>query len=152
MRAKIFLLFLISINCNNSANSQQLGWSFDEIVRLKGKNYKFQDPIAGKYSIIYETSITIINGREVPVGFGEVYLFDSTTNMVRRYFAIGYKRETDIVEIIEKNNSKFKKVDFGAKQNFYQWIDPQNSAEYNLTIHLQEGDYKFISYLCEIRQ
>lgn len=39
----------------------------------------------------------------------------------------------------------------GSKQNFYQWIDIQNNAEYTLSIQMQLEDNKFILYYCELK-
>jgi hypothetical protein len=152
MRTKIFPLLIISLFSITSASSQLLGWSFNEVIRLKGKDYKSGPSKEGSYFVSYEVRTSIVNGKEYPVGSGETYLFDSITNKVWRYMLVGLKSESDIVEIIEKNNSKFKKIDMGSKQNFFQWIDLQNNVEYTLSIEMQLGDNKFILYTCEIKE
>lgn len=152
MRAKIFLLVIISLFSIYSAKSQLLGWTFDEVIRLKGKDYKIGPSKKGSYFVSYEIKTSIVNGKERSIGSGETYLFDSITNKVWRYGFSGLKRESDIVEIIERNNAKFKIIDMGSKQNFYQWIDIQSKAEYTLSIMMQLEDNKFILYDCEIKE
>lgn len=152
MRTKIFPLLIISLFLITSASSQLLGWSFNEVIRLKGKDYKSGPSKEGSYFVSYEVKTSIVNGKEYLVGSGETYLFDSITNKVWKYMFVGLKSESDIVEIIEKNNSKFKKIDIGSKQNFFQWIDLQNNAEYTLSIEMQLEDNKFIFYTCEIKE
>jgi hypothetical protein len=150
---KLIYLFLIPalLNFYNKAFTQQLGWTFDEVVRLKGNGFTKDPPQSDSYTIQYSIEKSILNGKEYPVGSDEIYRFNLITNKVIRYSLIGVKREVEIIEIIEKNNSKFKKVDLGSKQNFYQWIDIQNSAEYTLSIQMQLDDCKFILYNCEIK-
>ena len=153
MKVKIFWWLLFgSFFVINSIKSQQLGWTFDEVVRLKGKDYKIGQLKEGTYTLNYEVKTSLVNGQEYPVGYGEVYRINANTSKVLRYTFVGLKRESDIVEIIEKNNSKFKKVDMGSKQNFYQWIDIQNNAEYTLSIQTQLEDNKFILYDCAIKE
>ena len=151
MKIKCLILLAAIIFFIKTAFTQQLGWTFDEVVRLKGKDYTKGTPQDGSYTITYSVEKAIINGQEYPVGSKEVYRFNSITNKVQRYTLIGMKRESDVIDIIEKNNSKFKKVDMGSKQNFYQWIDIQNNAEYNLSIQMQLEDNKFILYDCELK-
>lgn len=152
MRIKIFSLLIVSLFSINSVSSQLLGWSFDDVIKLKGKEYKTGPSKEGSYFVSYEVKTSIVDGKEYPVGSGETFLFDSVTNKVWRYVLVGLKSESDIVEIIEKNNSKFKKIDLGSKQNFFQWIDIQNNIEYNLNIEMQFEDNKFIIYSCEIKE
>jgi hypothetical protein len=65
---------------------------------------------------------------------------------------LGVKSESEVIDLIEKNNTKYQKVNIASKQDFYQWIDIQNQAEYNLSIKLQlDNDMKFILYTCEIK-
>lgn len=136
----------------NSASSQLLGWSFDEVIRLKGKDYKTGPSKEGSYFVSYEVKTSIVSGKEYPVGSSETYLFNRITNKVWKYTFAGLKGESDIVEIIEKNNSKFKKIDMGSKQNSFQWIDVQNNVEYTLSIKMQLEDNKFILYFCELKE
>jgi hypothetical protein len=150
MRIKIFTLLIVSLLSINSASSQLLGWTFDEVIRLKGKDYKTGPSKEGSYFVSYEAKTSIVNGKEYPVGSGETYLLKTITNKVWRYVLVGLKSEGDIIEIIEKNNSRFKKVDMGSKQTFYQWIDVQNNTEYTLSIQMQLEDNKFILYSCTI--
>jgi hypothetical protein len=152
MRIKIFTLLIVSLLSINSASSQLLGWTFDEVIRLKGKDYKTGPSKEGSYFVSYEAKTSIVNGKEYPVGSGETYLLKTITNKVWRYVLVGLKSEGDIIEIIEKNNSRFKKVDMGSKQTFYQWIDVQNNTEYTLSIQMQLEDNKFILYSCTIKE
>jgi hypothetical protein len=151
MKSKIYLLFILCVFFYNSGYAQQLGWSFDDVVRLKGEYYKIGPSKEGSYFVSYNVEKSIVNGKEYPVGSNETYLFDLTTNKVWRYVFLGVKREVDIVDIIEKNNTKYKKIDMGSKQNFYQWIDINNNVEYNLNIQIQLDDCKFILYSCTIK-
>ncbi len=145
-------MLIVSLFSINSASSQLLGWSFDDVIKLKGKDYKSGPSKESYYFVRYEIKTSIVNGKEYTVGSGETYIFDSITNKVCTYNLIGLKRESDIIEIIEKNNSKFKKIDMGSKLNFYKWVDLQNNIEYNLSIQMQLEDNKFIIYSCEIKQ
>lgn len=116
MKSKLFFLLIACIFCNNSGYTQQLGWSFDDVVRLKGKYYEIGPSKEGSYFVGYKVEKSIVNGKEYPVGSNETYLFDSTTNKVWRYVFTGLKRESDIVDIIEKNNSKYKKLTWGQNK------------------------------------
>jgi len=153
MKTKFCLLTLISIFFIDVAYSQQLGWTFNEIIKLKGKNYEQTNNNDG-YTLSYENYGKMImdDGKKVS-DLTEVYSFISTTNKVYKYISIGWKTESEIVEIIEKNNSKFKKVDMGSKQKGFQWIDTENNAEYNLSLfpEMNLGEYKSILYGCEIK-
>jgi len=151
MKIKFCLLSLISILLIEVAYSQQLGWTFNDIVKLKGNNFERSNIDANVYNISYEKKI-MENGKEF-IDFTEIYYFNSATNKVYRYMSIGNKSESEIVEIIEKNNSKFKKVDMGLKQKGFQWIDTENNAEYNLSLfpELNLGEKKYVLYGAEIK-
>jgi hypothetical protein len=151
MKIKCLILLTALFIFIKTLFAQQLGWTFDDLVKLKGKEYTKGTPQEGSYTITYSVEKSIVNGKEYPVGSKEVFRFNSITNKVQRYTLLGIKRESDIIDIIEKNNSKFKKVDIGSKQNFYQWIDIQNNAEYTLSIQMQLDDSKFILYDCELK-
>lgn len=151
MKLKCLILLTALFILFKTPFAQQLGWTFDDIVKLKGKEYTKGTPQDGSYTITYSIEKSIVNGKEYPVGSKEIFRFNSITNKVQRYTLLGIKRESDIIDIIEKNNSKFKKVDIGSKQNFYQWIDIQNNAEYTLSIQMQLDDSKFILYDCELK-
>lgn len=151
MKIKFCLLSLISILFIKVAYSQQLGWTFNEVVKFKGNNYERKNIDANAYNISYDKKI-LENGKEV-IDFTEVYTFNSTTNKVYKYMSIGNKSESEIAEIIEKNNSKFKKIDMGPKQKGFQWIDTENNAEYNLSLfpELNLGEKKYVLYGAEIK-
>lgn len=76
MSKKFFIyLFIMLFLRLNSAQSQQIGWSFDDIVRLKGKEY-YSTPNSGSYNINYEIKNPVIDGKEYQVGKSEHYFFD----------------------------------------------------------------------------
>lgn len=145
MKIKIFTLIIIgSITVLPSLKAQLIGWSLSEVIKLKGNNYEL-----GTTTIKYEDEKSLVNGKEAKVGYSEIYHFDSITNLVYKFIGIGLKRESEIIEIIEKNNSKYQKVVLRERANFYQWVDLKNSIEITLSIMMQYGDNKFILYSSE---
>ena len=115
MKIKFCLLSLISILLIEVAYSQQLGWTFNDIVKLKGNNFERSNIDANVYNISYEKKI-MENGKEF-IDFTEIYYFNSSTNKVYRYMSIGNKSESEIVEIIEKGGLQSKGIFLALRVN-----------------------------------
>lgn len=149
MKMKFFFLLILSCFWVKSVSSQQLGWAIRDVIRLKGENYQRKPGKGSFYVIQYGEKMNI--NEQNPSGYDEFYTVDSTSNKVIRYVFLGIKSESDVVEIIERNNSKLRKVDLGSKQNYYQWINLENNAEYTLKIEMEMDGKKYIFYMCSIK-
>lgn len=148
---KFILIFVLSMLFSIVSSSQLIGWSFDQVVRLKGSNYKLEktktDDGEDIYFVKYEFK-TYLNGREmILMDIRETYAFKNSNNKVYSVFFLGAKKESELIEIIEKNN-RFKIIDKGKKQEDFEWLDEANNIIYILSIMNDVGNgYKRVSYL-----
>lgn len=148
---KLILTCIFAILFKSITFSQFFGWSFDQVVRLKGSNYEMTSSRNDKnediYSIKYKYQ-NYVNGKDDGFGIIERYIFKRSDNKVFSFSFIGQKKENEIIEIIETNNKKYKVIDKGKDQEAFEWLDEENSVLYILNfIGIYTSGYKAVSYL-----
>lgn len=140
----------IALIISLSSFSQLVGWSFDQVVKLKGTDYKYEiegtdEEFGERYSITYKKEF-YIDGKYARAT--EIFSFRKSSNIVFKYLFMGAKKETDILSIIENNNQKFKVIDKGNKQPDFIWHDEKANVNYQLSVmsSIGNGEYKYINY------
>lgn len=148
---KYFFTAILILFFNTHSFSQLIGWSFDQVVRLKGSNYEMiktkTDAGVDIYFLKYKLQ-NYINGSEDAYGIRESFGFKKSDNKVYNYFFVGAKKENEITEMIENNNKKFKIIDKGKDQKDFEWADEANNIVYTLSIMTDVGNgYKLVNYI-----
>ena len=141
------IITCIALMISLSSQSQLIGWSFDQVVKFKGDNYKLTNEDDARYYIEYRKELYIDGPKEL-THYTEMFIFRKAANKVYAYMFLGAKKETDIANIIETNNQNFKVIDKGKKQTSFEWHDEKTNTVYVLSLmtDIGTGDYKSISY------
>lgn len=121
----VCITFLI-ISFNEVVAQDYIGLSKRDILLIKGKNYSQNSDSL----LIYDYPKIIFMGKSIDQGM-EGFNFDKN-QLVIRYTKYGFFKEDVILKIIKDNNSNFKRVDIGDKQDYFQWIDSEQKLDITL--------------------
>src|SRR5450432_2464910 len=109
-----FFITAITFMISSSCFSQLIGWTFDQVVKLKGTDYKLKSSTTNTGTEIYFVSYDkklYIDGPKELANYSETFVFKKPSNIVYLYHFSGSKKETDVTALIESNNEKFKVID-----------------------------------------
>jgi hypothetical protein len=138
---RIVCIALLLTSFNELAAQDYIGFSRRDILLIKGNNFS-----ESSVSFLrYDFPNVIFLGKSVEGGF-ESFNFDKN-EQVYRYIKYGLFKDDEILKIIKgnNNNSNYKRVDVGDKQNFFQWIDSEQNIDIKLTANPME-EYFLILY------
>lgn len=147
-----FIITCIALLISLNSFSQLMGWTLEQVVKLKGADYKYafegtDEEYGDRYNISYKKKYYIEGNTQFNYS-EEIFSFRKSSNVVFKYMYYGAKKESDILAIIESNNQKFKVIDKGKMQSDFIWHDEKTGAIYQLeiTFSIGNGDYKRINY------
>jgi len=146
-----FFITATALMISSSCFSQLIGWTFDQVVKLKGTEYELKNSTTNTgtkiYFVSYEKKLYIDGPKEL-ANYKETFVFKKSSNVVYSYQFLGSKKETDVTALIESNNQKFKVIDKGGKQKDFEWHDEKSNTVYILTLMSDVGnEYKYIAYI-----
>lgn len=140
---KIFIIIIILVSSIKVLVSQNLGWEYDDLLKIKGYNYVKEEMKDSEFSLNFKKDIAQY------ISWSDGYVFNGKTRKVVRYIGSGHMLKSDLEEIIEKNNSKYQKVKLESVDNF-QWEDTEHGALYLIFIFRSypfcPADYVFLFY------
>ncbi len=137
---RIVCVVLLVISFNGLAAQDYIGFSKKDILLIKGNNYSENTDSYLKYNF----PKIIFMGDRIDPGF-EAFKFDENQEVIL-YTKFGLFKEDVLLKIIKDNNSNFKRVDIGDKQDSFQWIDSERKLDITLKAKPME-EYFFITYL-----
>lgn len=139
LKGIVCIVFLLT-SFNELAAQDYIGLSRRDILLIKGNNYSESSDSVLRYNF----PKVIFLGKSVDGGF-EGFNFDKNQKVIR-YIKYGLFKEDELLKILKENNSKFKRVDIGDKQDFFQWINPEQKVDIRLIAHPME-DFFYIFYV-----
>ena len=151
MNYKFNLLLFSIILLSFSANCQEIGWGFNELTRLKGENYEKKTTDDGDLMVTYITP-KYLDGKILKDGYSEIYVLKSTSDKVYKYYAFGVLKLTEFSDLVERNNTKYDKIELAPDQKFFKWINKRENAEYRLYNKGNMGESCMVYYTCTLIQ
>lgn len=122
----VYIIFLV-VSFNQLLAQDYIDFSKRDILLIKGNGYSENSDSL----LRYDFPRIIFLGKSVEQGF-EGFNFDKSQKVIR-YIKYGLFKEDELLKIIKENNSNYKRVDVGEKQDFFQWIDSERKLNINLT-------------------
>lgn len=127
LKKLVWLLFFVILFKAGSAQDY-IGLSKKDILLIKGNSYIENTDT----KLIYKFPKVDFLGKSVDGG-EEVFGFAKGSCYYYAFSKMNFNKD-ELLKLIKYNNSNFKRVDIGEKQDFFQWIDNERKVDFRLNI------------------